>query len=75
MVLKRPGHDLRCTGTAAVDQNDNGVLPFHVSGVSLKHLGVPTVTAFYAEDLAVLQKKIGHFDGLIEDSSGIVPQV
>jgi hypothetical protein len=75
VVLERSRDDLRCAGTAAVDQNDNGIIPFHVSGVSLKHLGVPAFTAFYTEDLAVLQKKIGHFDGLIENPPGIVTQV
>src|SRR5712671_2715109 len=75
VVLQGAGDDLRSRGRAAVDQDDDRFALGKVAGPHVESLRLLGVAATGRDDLALLQKCVGHRDRLIQQAARIVAKV
>ena len=75
MVLKSSGDDFRGARASTVDKDYNGVSAFFGLRVSFIDLVVSAAPPLNGYNVAVFQKTVSHFHGLIQETSRVVSQV
>ena len=75
VILQGPCYDLGCTGTAAVNQDDQRIIRFSSALLCTELQLTPRFSTFGINNQTFLQKEIGHIHRLIKEPSAIISQV
>ena len=75
VVLQGAGDDLRGRGRTAVDEDDQRLALGEVAGLRVEALRILSVAAAGRDDLAAVEERVRHHDGLVEQAARVVAQV